>query len=153
MNAQFEKLQRKIDRQLAALAPHLRAPALSPQRLASINAALADELRRLQRRQRYLVALRPWVAVAAAVLLAVGFNLPRGSRLLAPGLGLNESAELALADWADALGESGERFTRLFDEDWVLDDFGAGADDGGMGGDPLDSLRESLESFEQMIGA
>jgi hypothetical protein len=153
MNAEFEQQERKIDRGLAALATNLRAPAPRPERIADIKEAVSTEARRLQRRQRRLVALRPLVGVAAALLLLVGLNVPGGSgwsgQLFAPG----EDPEAVFAGWVDALGESREQFTRLFEADWLPESPGPGAEQNGAGRDPLDSLEESLESFEQIIGA
>ncbi|GAG33383.1 unnamed protein product, partial [marine sediment metagenome] len=100
-----------------------------------------------------IVALRPWIGAAAAVVLIVGLSLPFASTtqraLLAPG----GNPELAFSDWVAALDESGQQFTSLLGDDWLLETPGSGAGENGDNGDPLDSLEESLESFERIIGA
>lgn len=153
MGSDFDPRERETEREFTELA--LRLPGLSPQRacLERVKAAVDEEARRLRVRRRRLVALRPWVAAAAAVLLAVGLDPPGGSDStgLPPDPARNPDA--ILADWVDALGESGEQFARLLDESWLSIGlgFGPGGDVDNEGPDPLDSLEESLESFERML--
>ncbi len=154
MDREFKRLEREIDRGLAALTPYLRAPPPPPGLTADIKAAASAEAQRLRWRQRRLIALRPMVGVAAALLLVVGLSLPRGSGLSEGVFALGESPEAVFSGWVDALGASGEQFTRLLEEGWVSESrFGPAGEENGEDGDPLDSLEESLESFEQMIGA
>ncbi len=153
MNRHFERQQREIDQQLAELAGQLRAPALRSQCLADIKLAVGVEARRLQRRQRRFVVLRPWLGAAAALLLTVGLSLPRDSAPSRLVFDLGDNPDAVFADWVDALGESGQQFTMLFEDDWLFEDFGPGGEENGDAGDPFDSLEESLESFERIIGA
>jgi len=153
MDREFERQERESDRQLTALARYLRAPTPRPKLIVDIKEAMSAEAQRLRRRQRRLVALRPLVGVAAALLLAVGLSLPRGSGLSEQMFSVGESPGQVFADWVDALGESREQFTRLLDAAWFPEGFGPGDEENGAGRDPLDTLEESLESFEQIIGA
>lgn len=150
MNAEFERQEREIDRQLAALAWHLRSPAPGRECVACVRAVVGAEARRLQRRQRLLMVLRASAGVAAALALALGLSLPRGSTPSGRWLDAGEKPDAVFVDWIDALGESGEQFTRLIEDDWLLEGFGPGGDENGDGG-PLDSLEESLERFERMM--
>ena len=153
MDVQFQQHEREVDRELADLATHLDSPTPRPERIAAIKNAVDVEARRLRRRQQRIVALRPWIGAAAAVLLTVGLSLPFGPTAYRPLLAPDESPEVAFGDWADALDETGRRFTSLLGDDWLLKASGPGGDEDGHMGDPLDSLEESLESFERMIGA
>lgn len=151
MDRQFEQYERDVDRELAALAEQLDGPALSAARVDAVKNAVDAEARRLQRRRRRVAALRPWIGAAAALALTVGLNLPFGSatpRILLQSAG---NPELAFNDWVNALDESGQQFTSLLGDDWLLETTGTG--ENGGNGDPLDSLEESLESFERIIGA
>ena len=153
MDAEFEQQQHEIDRQLAALAEQLRAPAPHPDSVAGVKAAVGEEARRLQRRDRRFAALRPLVGAAAAVLLAVGLSLPGGSEPLGQMSTLGDNPAAIFSDWVDALEESGEQFARLLEDDWLFEGLESGGEENGDAGDPLDSLEESLESFERMIEA
>ena len=153
MDRQLEQNEREVDRQLGDLAEHLDAPGPRPERIAAITNAVDVEARRLRRRQRRIVALRPWISAAAAVLLSIGLSLPFASTARQALLGPDERPEVALDDWFDALNESGREFTRLLGDDWLLEAPASGDDENGDTGDPLDSLKESLESFERIIGA
>lgn len=153
MNAEFRQQQHEIDRQLAALAEHLRAPAPDPDSVAGIKTAVRKEARRLQRRDRRFAVLRPLVGAAAAVLLAVGLSLPGGSEPLGQIPAFDDDPAAVFSDWVDALEESGEQFARLLGDDWLFEGLESGGEKNGEVSDPLDSLEESLESFEQMIGA
>jgi hypothetical protein len=153
MNAEFEQRQHEIDRQLAALAEHLRAPALHPDSVAGVKTAVREEARRLQRRDRRLVMLRPLVGAAAAVLLVVGLSLPGSSEPVGQISAFGDDPAAVFSDWVDALEESGEQFARLLGDDWLFEGLESGSERNGEVSDPLDSLEESLESFEQMIEA
>ena len=41
----------------------------------------------------------------------------------------------------------------MLEDEWLIDGLGLGGEDDYESGDPLNSLEESLESFEGMIGA
>jgi hypothetical protein len=153
MNAEFRQQEREIDRGLTALATNLRAPAPRPERIADIKAAMSAEAQRLRRRKGRLVALRPLVGIAAGLLLALVLSLPGGTRSSERMVAFDESPGVVFADWVDALGESREQFTRLLDAGWSPEGFGPGSEENGAGRDPLDSLEESLESFEKIVGA
>jgi hypothetical protein len=153
MNTDFRRQEREIDRGLAALAASFRAPAPRPQSVAAIKAAMSAEAQRLRRRQRRLVTLRPLVGVAAALVLAVGLSLPRGSPLSADVFAAGENPEAFFVGWLDALGASGEQFTRLLEEDWFIERLGPAGEENGEGGDRFDSLEESLQSLERIVGA
>jgi hypothetical protein len=153
MDRQLEQHEREIDRQLAGLAPRLDGPAPRRERIAAIKDAIDVEARRLRRRERRIVTLRPWIGAAAALLLTVGLSLPFGPRGYQAPLAADEDPAVAFGNWVAALAETGERFAVLFDDDWYL---GAEASDGEENADvadPFDSLEESLESFARMIGA
>jgi hypothetical protein len=153
MNPQLEQLERQIGRQLAELTPDLDAPAPRPECIAQLKVRVDAEARRLRRRQRRLVAARPWIGVAAAVLLAIGLSLPPAA---GPGelvIGPVQDADAAFVGWLDALDQSEERFAALLEEDWLLNGSVPAGEENGEGIDPLDSLEQSLESFERMIGA
>jgi hypothetical protein len=153
MDRDFKRQEREISQQLAALATYLRAPAPCPQRIADVKAAVGAEAQRLQRRQRRFLTLRPLVGVAAAVVLVVVLSVPRGSGLSEPAFAGSEKPGAVFTEWVDALGASGEQFGRLLEEDWLFEGLGPGGEENGEGGGPFDSLEESLESFERMIGA
>jgi hypothetical protein len=153
MDPQFEQHERELDRQLADLAPHLDAPVPRSGLIAQVKSAVDAEARRLRRRNRRIVALRPWIGAAAAVLLTVGLSLPIGSDGHRVPFNLGPSSAIAFNDWVDALDETGQRFTALLGDEWLFETPGSGDNQGNGAGDPLDSLEESLESFERIIGA
>ena len=153
MDAKSEQHEREVDRELADLATHLDGPAPPPGRIAAIKNVVDAEARRLQRRQRRIVALRPWIGAAAAVALTVGLSLPFGSATRSVLLALDANPEVAFSDWVQALDESGRQFTSLLGDEWLLEASGSGGEENGDAGNPLDRLQESLESFERMIGA
>jgi hypothetical protein len=153
MDRQFEQHEREIDRQLADLAPHLDGPAPRREHIAAIKDLVALEAGRLRGRQRRLVALRPLIGAAAALLLTVGLSLPFGSSVHRATFTVDDDPEMIFGDWVDALDETGERFTRLFDDNWYLNVSGSKSDANTEVRDSLDSLEESLESFEGIIGA
>jgi hypothetical protein len=153
MSADVDRQEREIERQLAELAPHLSAPAVPDACRARVQAAVGAEARWLRARERRFVALRPWLAAAAAVALAVGLGLPGETERTGLVFNPNENPEAILADWVDALGDSGDRFARLLEVDWLAEGFDATGEDGNSGEDALDSLEESLESLERMIEA
>lgn len=152
MKPELKQLEREVERQLAELGEHLRAPGPSARCIASVRSAVSAEARRLRQRQRRLVLLRPWAGIAAAALLVLGLSLPRAFEASAVAVDLGEDADAIVVGWVDALVDSGEQFTRLLEEDWLLNGSGAG-DESTDGVDPLDSLEESLDSFAQLIGA
>lgn len=153
MNADVNRQEREIERQLAELTPHLNAPAPSEACLARVRAAVGVETRRLRARARWFVALRPWMAAAAAVALAVGLGLPGGADRTGSVFDPDESLDAILGDWVAALDDSGDRFARLLEVDWLAEGFDSTGEDSNTGEDALDSLEESLESFERMIEA
>lgn len=153
MNEEFKQLEREIERQLAGLAPYLGRPSARPESVDAVKAAVGEEARRLGRRERRRLALRPLVGVAAAALLMVGLSLPQRVGQPGPAFELAADADATLADWVDALAESGEQFTRLLEEDWRFDGLGSEVDENGENSDPIDSLEESLQAFEQMMEA
>jgi hypothetical protein len=145
----WQSQQPELDRQLADLAPRLAGPAPRPEHLATIRNAVAAEARRLHR----LAALRPWIGAAAAVLLTVGLSLPFGTGTRYPAALRDASPEAVFNDWVAALDDSGRQFAGLLESDWLLAPADSGAEENGDGSDPLESLEESLQSFEHMIGA
>ncbi len=153
MDRQFEQHGREVDRRLADLAEHLGAPAPRRERIAAIKDAIDVEARRLRRREGRIVALRPWIGAAAALLLTVGLSLPFGPGGYQALLAADENPEVAFGNWVAALDETGERFARLFDDDWCLGADGPNGQENTDVGDSLDSLEESLESFERIVGA
>ena len=151
MNAQFEQYEREVERGLADLATRLDQPAPNAEQIAAVKNTVAAEARRLGRRQRRITRLPPWLG-AAAVLLAVGLSLPFGSTPREAAVAIDHS-DVVFSDWLDALDESGQQFTSLLGDDWLLETRGSDADEDGSLGDPLGTLEESLESFERIIGA
>jgi hypothetical protein len=153
MEGQFEQQEREVDRRIADLATLLDGPLPRPEHIAAVKNAVDREARRLRRRQRRLVGLRPWIGAAAAVALAVGLSLPFDSATRPALLAPYENPAVAFNDWVNALDESGRQFTSLLGDNWLLEASGSGGDENGDVGEPLDSLKESLESFEIIIGA
>jgi hypothetical protein len=152
VNAQFEQYEREVERGLADLATRLDQPAPNAEQIAALKRVVVAEARRLGRRQRRITRLRPWLGAAAAVLLTVGLSLPFGSTPREVVVA-TDHLDVVFSDWLDALDESGQQFTSLLGDDWLLETRGSGADEDGSLGDPLGSLEESLESFERIIGA
>lgn len=151
MTADMEHLERDVERQFAELGRLLDATP-SAGAVERVKSAVDSELARLHRRDRLASVLRPWVGAAAAVLLAVGLATPRAAHPTDSLLALSDNPEQAFSGWVKALDESGEQFAALLDDDWILDAYGAFGDDDGADIDPLDSLEESFESLERMIG-
>lgn len=153
MDRQFEKHEREIDRQIADLARQIDAPAPRRERIAAIKDVVDAEARRLRGRERRLISLRPWIGAAAALLLLVGLSLPFGSSGRRMWSVPDADPEAAFSDWVRAFDETDERFTALFDDGWYLNVNSATRDANAEVRDSLDSLQESLESFESIIGA
>ena len=153
MNAEFRQRERELDRQLAAIAPHLDAPAPGEECIAHLRQAVDQEAQRLGRRRKLLVRARPWLGAAAALLLAVGLSLPTETGTHAPPVAAGDNPDEAFTNWVDALGESGEQFTRLLDDNWLLNASGTDGGENGEVVDPFDSLEESLQAFERMTEA
>ena len=153
MSGNLEQLERELDRQIAELGERLRAPAPGPACLARVTAAVDAENRRLQRRGPRLALLRVCIGAAAAMLLGVGLSVTREAVPVEEVLHLEDDPEVAVTDWVDAMDESEERFTRLFEDQWLFEGLERGGNDAGESADPLKSVEESLESFEQMIEA
>jgi len=153
MDRNLEQHGHEVDRRLAELAEHLGAPAPRREHIAAIKDAIDAEARRLRRRERRIVRLRPWIGAAAAVLLTVGLSVPLGPRAYQALLAADEDPAVAFGNWVAALDETGERFTMLFGDDWYLGADGANGQENTDVGDSLDSLEESLESFERIVGA
>jgi hypothetical protein len=152
VDAEFEQAQREVEREFAALRKLLDAPTPRAERLAEIKAAVDTEARWL-RSQRRFRRLRPWVGVAAAVLLMASLSLPSVWQPSRPIVAPGDDAETVFVDWVEALEESGEQLTWLLEEDWLLDIRRPGLEDDGQSGSPLDALEGSFEAFEQVLGA
>ena len=153
MNAEFDRQQHEIDRQVAALGGWLDSPTPRPDAVARVKTAVAEETGRLRRRDRRLAALRPLVGAAAALLLAVGLSLSGDPDLAGRSFTLGGDPDAIFTDWVDALDESGGQFARLLEDDWLFEYSAPGNDEYDEFGDPLDSLEESLQSFEEIVGA
>ncbi len=152
MDPRFEKQEREIDRQLAGLAERLDPPAPRPECLASIKANIDEQARRMRRRAMWVAAWRPWLGAAAALLLMVGLSLPPASKSTTK-VHSWESPEAVFAGWVDALGESETRFALLLEDSMYIEGAGFYSESDGDIVDPFESLEESLESFEYMVGA
>jgi hypothetical protein len=153
MGEQFQQHEREVDRELADLAPRFDRPSPRPERIAAIKDAIDAEARRLRRRERRIVALRPWIGAAAALLLTVGLSLPVGSRGYQALLAADEDPGVAFGNWMAALAETRERFAALFNDDWYLGAEGSNGEENTDVADSFDSLEESLESFARIMGA
>ena len=152
MDPRFDNQERELDRRLAELADRLDVPAPRPECLASIKANMDGEVRRMQHREIRLSAWRPWLGAAAALLLTVGLSLPLGSKS-APRVILRDNPEIAFAGMLEALGESETRFALLFEESMCFEGSGSYSDPGSEVVDPFESLEDTLESFEYIMGA
>jgi hypothetical protein len=152
MNAEFEQQQREIDRQIAMLAEHFGSAAPPADVVARVKSAVEAEAERLRRRDHRLVMLRPLLGAAAAFLLVVGLSLTSGNEPTDSSFAVGGDPDAVFAAWVDALDESGDQFTRLLGDDWLLMDPAPSDDGRSEDDDPLDSLEESLESLEQIIG-
>lgn len=148
----FDNLEREIDRILAGLAERLDVPPLSPAAsewlLRSVRASGAQ----WRSRRRLMTASRPVLgAVAAAVLLVLmpmrWSSEPVGWRDVA-----RTGPDVLLDDWVDAADQSTEQVARILTQEWMFTGFGSsGSADEDY--DSLDSLDESFERIEQLLGA
>jgi hypothetical protein len=152
MDAELKRQQREIDRQMAMLAENFSSAAPPADVIARVKSAVEAEAERLRQRDHRLVVLRPLLGAAAALLLAIGLSLTSGNVPTNSSFAVGGDPDAVFAAWVDALDESGDQFTRLLGDDWLLMDPAPSDDGRGEGDDPLDSLEESLESLEQIIG-
>ncbi len=148
MNAGYRQIRESIDRELSALMGRLPEPQPDPQTLARIRAAIASEARARRRRDGWLAAVRRIGSVAAAAALV--FVLTRGPRPAEPQMRLTAEPDETLATWVEAADASREQVEQL----WVADPVASlDASDGYDTPEvPLESLEESFESLERLIG-
>lgn len=148
MNAELRRIRETIDRELGRLMGRLPEPQPDPQVLARIRAAITAEARTLSRRQHWLAAARRIGSLAAAAALVFALSRPLGpaeSRI--PQMG---EPDQMLATWEQAADASRQQVEQL----WVADplaslDATSGYDTPEV---PLESLEESFESLERLIG-
>ncbi len=147
MDRTMPRKSEAIDRELAALMRHLPEPQPDPQTLGRIKAAMAAEARRLRRRQRWLSIARQLGAVAAAAVLVL--LLSRGPRSSSP-VPVVVEPDRELATWVEAADVSRQQVEAL----WTIDPLASldPASDYDTPDVPLESLEESFESLERLIG-
>lgn len=151
MTGDMKQLEREIERQFDGVG-RLFDAAPSPASVERVKSALDEEMSRIRRRDSLMSYVRACVGAAAAVLLTLGVTLPRSSQP-PDWFVLDDNPEQAFSEWVDALDESGAQFARLLDGGWIFDCYGDFDNDIETDLDPLDSLEESFESLEHVIGA
>ncbi len=153
MSTDFEQIEQDVEHTLGALADRIDAPPPREVWVAAVKSAVTDEARRWRRRRRLHGVLRPAVGIAAAVVLAIGVQLPGRPDTTLDLRAPAGDPDAAVAAWLGALEDSGDRLTALVDQDAFLDAQGNGGDSGSREADPLRLIEESLDHFESMIGA
>lgn len=145
MNGTFRQTCETLDRELGALMRRCPDPQPDPQAVARIRAALrAETLAR--RRQAHLATFARRVGSVAAAAVLV-FALARGLRPAAAPIPPTGQPDRVLTTWAEAVEESREQVERLWTADMLTSlDAESGYDL------PLESLEESFESLERLIG-
>jgi len=148
VNTDLNQLERRTERALADVATHLAA-ACPPDVLQRTRLAVRAEAARHRTRQRWLRA-SPWLATAAAVLLALALQTP--STIEEPALEpvvAGEPAEF-LEEWADVSALAGERLTLLLADPWYAVDQHEAGDE--SPDETLETLEEALQALEQVTG-
>ncbi len=145
MNGTFRQTCEALDRELNALMRRWPDPQPDPQAVARIRALLRAEALVRRRQGRRTMLLRRVGSVAAAAVLV--FALARGLRP-APSLTCpTAQPDRILTTWAEAVEQSREQVERLWTADMLTSlDAESGYDL------PLESLEESFESLERLIG-
>jgi hypothetical protein len=147
MSEEFEKFESELEREYARLGDLLNADAPKPELVARIQRAVAGEASRQKWRRKRLFALRTAVSTAAALLLLLFVALPRHPAAVAPPA----ASDASFAEWVAALDETDASFATLLDTDWLTATPSRDGDSGSMEG-VIESLDESLQSFESIIG-
>jgi|GEM_PF-7003899 len=147
MNVEQDQFEREVERQFAELRDRLAISPPDPALIDNLGIRLASEAARYRKRRGRLPALRPLLGAAAALTLIITLNMSAvvvGSASSDP--------ESVVIDWVRSLGDTESQFTRLFESERQsrnqnLDE--QSEDAGGL----FNSLEESFESFESIIGA
>lgn len=143
----LNKLEREVERGLAALASELEVGEPRSAAVQRVRAAVAEEARRMHALERQRGAWRPLVGMAAAVALVLVLHVPMTSGPQAPLAGAWDPND-ALQTWAEAADESSRRVTQSLNGSLEASD-----NERESGDDPFQSVEESFELFERMIGA
>lgn len=151
MNPLDRQLELRIDEELGGWAGLLDGPTPAPDTLERVRRAVRAEARRAGAVRKLSWPMRAALGVAAAAALALVLTAPPLVRMdHAPIIVLQDDPAALLADWSDALDDSQELFSRLLEDDpWLLTDPAEDADPA----DAIDALDESLERFEEILGA
>lgn len=146
MTDRIDNLQRDVEQRMTLLAD-LASPAPSEQAMARVRGAVLAEAARVRDAQRRLALLRPWVGVAAALLLAAGWTF-RSAPDSPDWQNAAHADGAALDDWVEALDTSDAQVSAVFEELWLpidMSDADAGMDDA------LDAFDSSLDALR--VGA
>lgn len=151
MNLLDRQMERRIDEELGGWAGLLDRPKPATATLERVREAVRAEARRAGAVRRLSLPMRAALGVAAAAALALVLTAPPLMRMdQAPIIVLQDDPDALLSDWSAALDDSQELFSRLLEDDpWLLSDPTEDADPA----DAIDALDESLERFEEILGA
>jgi hypothetical protein len=147
MSDTLDNLVRTVEREARLLAG-LPAVQPAPECLARVRAAVLAEAERLGSRPRRTRVAPPWLASAAALLLAVG--LSGVLRHSTPWFGAGTMDTDLVAVWVDAVDESRETLAALLDEGWMVSASGADVDYDSQIDDILDGFKEFFGPFETL---
>jgi hypothetical protein len=133
----FDEQRRALERGFAELPP---LPAISPRAAASerIQRALRSTVEQQQRRAGLLAWVRPWGAVAAAILLAVTLNVEDASFD-------TQIADAYVQDWLAAAETSDEYLATVLNDPWK-----APSD---LWEDPSEELDDLIDGLDDTLGS
>jgi len=148
MNHTLDATEAALRRELAEIGPLLDLPASSDLTEWVKGAALREAtlIRRRKLRERLV---RPWIGVAAALLLLAVWKAPLSPAPLAPAAPSDPDAYLE--GWQAAADLSGERVTMLFDD--ARPSGGVESSETTAPEDTLDGFEKSLDFFEQAFSS
>ncbi|MEP0848055.1 MAG: hypothetical protein HRF50_14695 [Phycisphaerae bacterium] len=151
MNPIDRQAELRIDQELGAWAELLDRPTPAPDTLQRVRAAVRAAARRERSARPLSLRMRSALGIAAAAALALVLTAPPLVQTEnTPNIALQDDPAALLADWSAALDDSQELFSRLLEDDpWLLTDPAEVADPA----DAIDALDESLERFEEILGA
>ncbi len=148
MNNELDNLEREVEREYRLIAPRL--PACEPP--AGLSAKVARVLRAAGARW-HAARLRRWQGLgsAAAAAVALLFVLRVGTTPRVAEVAQNPGA--ALEAWADALAMSSEQVATRIRFDASVFDPDYGGDHDLDAGELLDTLDESFDAIDTLVGA
>jgi|GEM_PF-3890467 len=151
LNANMRKIQDDIEREIPKLGTRLDAPAMADDSIRRMRHVIRAEALRCTKRNALRRAVRPWIGLAAAALLAAALKLPAPARY-EPFAALEPDADpnQVVSEWEANYDDTSRRITWLR-AGWPMADIerveGTDQDDA------LDVIEDSFQQLEELLGA